>query len=79
MKFALNELIRLYDTHSEKKDGEKIRIVHCDCLAFAETVEKAILKINSTAKIEKVLMSPIIGIHVGYDVLGVVHFGNRKA
>lgn len=79
LKFALNELIRLYDTHSEKKDGEKIRIVHCDCLAFAETVEKAILKINSTAKIEKVLMSPIIGIHVGYDVLGVVHFGNRKA
>lgn len=78
LKFALNELIHLYNTHSQKEPGEKIRIVHCDCLAFAETVEKAILKLNPTAKITKMMMSPIIGIHVGYDVVGVVHFGNRK-
>ncbi len=77
LKFALNELVSLYSAHSEKAAGEEIRIVHCDCRQFAETVEKAILKINPAAKIEICEMSPIIGIHVGYDVVGVVHFGKR--
>lgn len=77
LKFALNELVSLYSAHSEKAEGEEIRIVHCDCPQFAETMEKAILKINPTAKIEICEMTPIIGIHVGYDVVGVVHYGKR--
>lgn len=77
LKFALNELVSLYSAHSEKAANEEIRIVHCDCPQFAEMVEKAILKINPAAKIEICEMSPIIGIHVGYDVVGVVNIGKR--
>lgn len=77
LKFALNELVRLYDSHSDKADGEKIKIVHCDCPEFAETVKNAVLKINPSAQISVHLMSPVIGVHVGYDVVGIVHYGNR--
>lgn len=77
LKFALNELVSLYAAHSDKAEGEEIRIVHCDCPQFAQAVEKSILKINPSAKIEIEGMSPIIGIHVGYDVVGVVHLGKR--
>lgn len=77
LKSALNELVSLYSAHSEKAAGEEMRIVHCDCRLFAETVETAILKINPSAKTEICAMSPIIGVHVGYDVVGVVHFGKR--
>ncbi|MDD6995871.1 MAG: DegV family protein [Candidatus Borkfalkiaceae bacterium] len=77
LKFAFNELASLYSSHSSKGENEDIRIVHCDCPAFAESVKKAVLKINPSANIEIQTMSPIIGIHVGYDVVGVVHFGTR--
>ena len=77
LKFALNELVSLYSAHSEKAEGEEIRIVHCDCPQFAATVEKAILKINPTAKISAQEITQIIGVHVGYDVVGVVHYGKR--
>ena len=77
LKFALNELVSLYSAHSEKAEGEEIRIVHCDCPQFASMVEKAILKINPTAKISAQEITQIIGIHVGYDVVGIVHYGKR--
>ena len=77
LKFAFNELASLYSTHSAKKEGEEIRIVHCDCPVFAESVKKSVLKINPKVNVVIQMMSPIIGIHVGYDVVGVVHFGKR--
>ncbi|MGN1051807.1 MAG: DegV family protein [Candidatus Scatosoma sp.] len=77
LKFAFNELTSLYSAHSSKRENEEIRIVHCDCPAFAESVKKSVLKINPAANVTVQMMSPIIGIHVGYDVVGVVHFGKR--
>ena len=77
LKFALNELAALYSSHSSKAEGEEIRIVHCDCPSFAESVKKSVLKLNPTANVQIQMMSPVIGIHVGYDVVGLVHFGKR--
>ena len=77
LKFALNELVSLYSAHTSKLEAEEIRIVHCDCPAFAESVKKSVLKVNPEANVQIQMMSPIIGIHVGYDVVGVVHFGKR--
>ena len=77
LKFALNELASLYSSHSSTIEDEEIRIVHCDCPAFAESVKKSVLKANPKANVQIQMMSPIIGIHVGYDVVGVVHFGKR--
>ena len=57
-------------------DSRTVTIQPWDRGAFS-LVEKAILKINPAAKIEICEISPIIGIHVGYDVVGIVHYGKR--
>lgn len=78
LKPALNELTNLYSTHTTGGENEEIRIVHCDCPQIADTVEQTLQSLNPSARIIKQQMSPIIGVHVGYDVICVVHLGKRS-
>ena len=72
-KAAMNELLELYKTHSVGGDGERIIIIHADDSAKAEYLKAGILAVNPKADISTVMLSPIIGAHVGPGMCAIVH------
>ena len=76
-KKALNALVEYYEESSEKKEGERIYILHADSQDSADYLEEKIKEINPTSRITKMMLSPIIGAHTGPGMCAVIHFGRR--
>ena len=72
-KAAMNELLELYKTHSVGGDKERIIIIHADDPAKAEYLKAGVLAVNPKADISTVMLSPIIGAHVGPGMCAIVH------
>ncbi len=70
---ALNELVELYKTHSGCVDGERVLVAHSDCPDRADYLCEQIRTFNPKAVITSMMLSPIIGAHVGPGMCGIVH------
>lgn len=64
-KAAMNELISLYAAASDGRKGERVFIIHADDKEKAEYLKAGVLEHNPDADISVVMLSPIIGAHVG--------------
>lgn len=70
---AMNELVELYAAHSAGGDSERIMILHSDDPEKAEYLRQRLLEKNPGADISVMLLSPVIGAHVGPGMCAVVH------
>lgn len=76
-KTAIKELVNKYTTSKDEKLGDRIYIVHADCIENADLLEEKLKEVNPNANITKMMLSPIIGAHTGPGMLAVIHFGTK--
>lgn len=76
-KSAVRELRLLLESTWDKQD-RNMYSVHGDCLAEAEMVEREIRSAVKDARIEKRIISPVIGAHTGPGLFSIVYFGDRN-
>lgn len=72
-KAAMNELLELYKTRSVGGKGERVIIIHADDKEKAEYLKNGVLEHNPEADISVMMLSPIIGAHVGPGMCAIVH------
>lgn len=72
-KGAMNELLELYKAHSTHEQGERVFVTHADAPDRAEYLCEQIREFNPSAGISCMMLSPIIGAHVGPGMCGIVH------
>lgn len=72
-KAAMNELLELYKTRSVGGKGERVIVIHADDKEKAEYLKNGVLEHNPEADISVMMLSPIIGAHVGPGMCAIVH------
>ena len=74
---AIRELCKRFE---DSRNGEDHRIycAHGNWPEEAVWVEQKILEYDPEARIEKRIISPVIGAHTGPGMLGIIYFGNRS-
>lgn len=76
-KAALRYLIDCYAASSAREAGERVYVLHADAPARAAALAQGVLELNPAANITTMMLSPIIGAHVGPGMCAIVHFGAR--
>lgn len=71
-KAAMNELLELYKTQHAGGKGERVIIIHADDIDKANYLKDRVLGINPDADISVLMLSPIIGAHVGPGMCAIV-------
>jgi DegV family protein with EDD domain len=74
-KAALNYLAEFYKTYGTGTDGDRILVVHADNETGAEYLTAALREINPGCVVTKMMLTPIIGAHVGPGMCAFVHMG----
>lgn len=81
VKAALNRLFELYQASSKEAEQEfenTIYLVHADDSMKVEMLKKRIMEANPNAIVKKMMLSPIIGAHVGPGMAAVIHWGQGR-
>lgn len=81
VKAALNRLFELYKDAAKEAEQEfenTVYLVHADDSKKVEITEKLIRDANPDAVIKKMMLSPIIGAHVGPGMTAVIHWGVKR-
>ena len=81
VKAALNRLFELYQSSAKESEQEfenTIYLIHADDSGKVDITEKLIKDVNPNAQIKKMMLSPIIGAHVGPGMTAVVHWGAER-
>lgn len=78
-KAAMNELLNLYKTNSAGGKGERVIIIHADDKDKAEYLKNGVIEHNPEADISVLMLSPIIGAHVGPGMCAIVHIAPEGA
>ena len=81
VKAALNRLFELYQSSAKESEQEfenTIYLIHADDSGKVDITEKLIRDVNPNAQIKKMMLSPIIGAHVGPGMTAVVHWGAER-
>ncbi len=76
-KGAMRYMLDCYAASATHGDGERVYIVHADAQDKADFLEQEVKATNPNANVTTMMLSPIIGAHVGPGMCAVVHFGNR--
>jgi len=78
MKAALNELIDLYRANASLEPEERIYVLHSDSSDNAAFLASRLREINPACRLTTMMLSPIIGAHVGPGMCAVVHVGKEN-
>ena len=74
---AIRELCKRFED-SRNGEDHQIYCAHGNWPEEAVRVEQEILEYDPEARIEKRIISPVIGAHTGPGMLGIIYFGNRS-
>ena len=76
-KTAIKELVNKYLASKDELLGNRVYIIHADCIDNANFLEEKLKEANPNAQITKLMLGPIIGAHTGPGMLAVIHFGTK--
>jgi len=79
-KKSVERMVELYREHLDFGDAEKLVFInHAGCPEEAEALAEAVRAVSPAGTVVKIVgLSPIIGAHVGPDMMSVCHFGTRR-
>lgn len=81
VKATLNRLFEFYQASAKEAEQEfenTIYLIHADDSGKVDITEKLIRDANPNARIKKMMLSPIIGAHVGPGMTAVIHWGTER-
>lgn len=76
-KAAVRQLVDYYREARVDDPNESLYIVHADAQETADLAIAGIREINPTANIHTMMLTPIIGAHVGPGMCAIIHWGKR--
>lgn len=74
-KLAVKALLNKYLETRDPELGDRVYIVHADCLQDADLLESMVKEANPKAVITKMMLSSIIGAHTGPGMMALIHYG----
>ncbi|MBQ9827184.1 MAG: DegV family protein [Lachnospiraceae bacterium] len=77
-KAAARKLIEFYDQHHTDNDVDPVYICHAAADSTADILEEGVLKITPNVRVTKMLLTPIIGAHVGPGMASIIQVGKAK-
>ena len=75
MKAALNHIVELYKANASGEPGDRVYIVHADNAEGAAYLAAAVRAMDPACSITEMMLSPIIGAHVGPGMCALAHMG----
>lgn len=75
---AISALVNIFLERAEDIENQEVHLVHGDCLAEAQLLEKMIYEKSSPGSVTIHLVGPVIATHTGPGVLGIIFWGKER-